>query len=477
MGRQSSRIYFKRNDHKEIYYQGKYHKAMYIGNELVWEKGGNENSIPMEVSGKYCVFYEKSTITGSDGDLMREFTTSMHVSVDYVRGGIIVMFPIFFIKYPSWITNISRYKAKIYTFSNGRMNTEYCVDMRGVLDDGELDSMGTVPECGLYYYVGVESGRAYYNGLKMEGVENLGIYILDCNLNEAFIGLNLNPGMFDSVFGMDEEFYLNKITLDMRSGFQLLYCEFRKIIEDGYMLQKLYSVSYAKDVRNASFTNWKAWNLYPDAQKLKVKILSAKSLNGRFFFDVADAGIYEYVDISDDGAYSTRMVLDYKPYLKYGKKESIGYLCNRYIQISFRSYGLVVFDTNSDSIVSESKKTPGYYEAKLNDLYYNTETQSFVAAQLEQNLLGSGKTPKDAGVMRNIKNPEFLLYSTVRRDFRECSWADLNEHIENYYMMSSSSCGAYIGDDKYAFIEHKDDYAYSYIWSMKAAKDYPEKEM
>lgn len=40
MGRQSSRIYYQECDHKDIYFQGNYHKAMYLGNELIWEKKG-----------------------------------------------------------------------------------------------------------------------------------------------------------------------------------------------------------------------------------------------------------------------------------------------------------------------------------------------------------------------------------------------------------------------------------------------------
>lgn len=38
MGRQSARIYFNMKDHKDIYFDGHYHKAMYIGAECVWYK-------------------------------------------------------------------------------------------------------------------------------------------------------------------------------------------------------------------------------------------------------------------------------------------------------------------------------------------------------------------------------------------------------------------------------------------------------
>lgn len=38
MGRQSSRLIYKGKDHKDIYFQGHYHDAMYVGSRLVWEK-------------------------------------------------------------------------------------------------------------------------------------------------------------------------------------------------------------------------------------------------------------------------------------------------------------------------------------------------------------------------------------------------------------------------------------------------------
>ncbi len=38
MGKQSSRLIYREKDHKDIYFNGKYHWAMYKGNKLVWEK-------------------------------------------------------------------------------------------------------------------------------------------------------------------------------------------------------------------------------------------------------------------------------------------------------------------------------------------------------------------------------------------------------------------------------------------------------
>lgn len=38
MGKQSSRMLYKGKDHKDIYFQGKYHDAMYLGYELLWHK-------------------------------------------------------------------------------------------------------------------------------------------------------------------------------------------------------------------------------------------------------------------------------------------------------------------------------------------------------------------------------------------------------------------------------------------------------
>ena len=56
MGRQSSRIFFKNNDHKDIYFQGKYHNAMYYGKQggIIWRK--LHNFIPGygELSDVFC---------------------------------------------------------------------------------------------------------------------------------------------------------------------------------------------------------------------------------------------------------------------------------------------------------------------------------------------------------------------------------------------------------------------------------------
>lgn len=38
MGKQSSRLIYREKDHKDIYFKGKYHWAMYKGSKLVWEK-------------------------------------------------------------------------------------------------------------------------------------------------------------------------------------------------------------------------------------------------------------------------------------------------------------------------------------------------------------------------------------------------------------------------------------------------------
>ncbi len=73
MGRQSSRLYFQRKDHKDIYYNGHYHDAMYLSDNegkvtLVWEKIKDENietvSIPVDrlgyLNGLYIALSETS---------------------------------------------------------------------------------------------------------------------------------------------------------------------------------------------------------------------------------------------------------------------------------------------------------------------------------------------------------------------------------------------------------------------------------
>lgn len=54
MGRQSARMYFDKEDHKEVYYNGNYHKAMYLtdflGNaDLIWQKLGEDSEFEMKV--------------------------------------------------------------------------------------------------------------------------------------------------------------------------------------------------------------------------------------------------------------------------------------------------------------------------------------------------------------------------------------------------------------------------------------------
>lgn len=52
MGKQSSRIYYKEKDHKEIFFRGCYHRALYKGSKLMWMKLDGEKYIPMAKSVK-----------------------------------------------------------------------------------------------------------------------------------------------------------------------------------------------------------------------------------------------------------------------------------------------------------------------------------------------------------------------------------------------------------------------------------------
>ena len=38
MGKQSARLYYQGNDHRDIFFRGNYHDRMYVGDNLVWEK-------------------------------------------------------------------------------------------------------------------------------------------------------------------------------------------------------------------------------------------------------------------------------------------------------------------------------------------------------------------------------------------------------------------------------------------------------
>lgn len=68
MGKQSARLYYDGNDHKDIFFRGKYHRAMYLGSELLWEK------LPSE---KYFLY--------KYNDHPRVFDVESHVLTDYVE--------------------------------------------------------------------------------------------------------------------------------------------------------------------------------------------------------------------------------------------------------------------------------------------------------------------------------------------------------------------------------------------------------
>lgn len=56
MGKQSARLYYQGNDHKDIYFQGKYHDKMYVGNQLVWEKLSTSNTYIVNVYHNFVAY-------------------------------------------------------------------------------------------------------------------------------------------------------------------------------------------------------------------------------------------------------------------------------------------------------------------------------------------------------------------------------------------------------------------------------------
>ena len=70
MGKQSARLIYRGKDHKDIFFQGHYHDAMYIGSELVWYKIRQEGYYVFFVSngkegryheGLYIIVYDEKT--------------------------------------------------------------------------------------------------------------------------------------------------------------------------------------------------------------------------------------------------------------------------------------------------------------------------------------------------------------------------------------------------------------------------------
>lgn len=57
MGKQSARLYFEGQDHKDIFFQGCYHDKMYKGSELVWEKLHGDKYFVSKINDEIFVFY------------------------------------------------------------------------------------------------------------------------------------------------------------------------------------------------------------------------------------------------------------------------------------------------------------------------------------------------------------------------------------------------------------------------------------
>ena len=57
MGKQSARLYFQGQDHKDIYFQGCYHDKMYKGSELIWEKLHGDKYFVTKIRDEIFVFY------------------------------------------------------------------------------------------------------------------------------------------------------------------------------------------------------------------------------------------------------------------------------------------------------------------------------------------------------------------------------------------------------------------------------------
>lgn len=68
MGAQTSRLWFRGSDHKDIYYQGKYHDEMYIGDTLVWKKDKNMEGFKFSTPRSSIIFMILGNVTINWGD-------------------------------------------------------------------------------------------------------------------------------------------------------------------------------------------------------------------------------------------------------------------------------------------------------------------------------------------------------------------------------------------------------------------------
>lgn len=175
MGKQSARMYYRGNDHKDIYFQGNYHGAMYKGSKLVWRK----------LLDRYCDGGYKGII-----DLKNKSKVDINFGI-YVRGN-----------------NASTILAIIYDYDTKTsffaITNDLLLWKKVEVDDNlitdNITSVGIVnSEDGFFlYFHDVEESRTVIYFLEVE----LG---LDCTIKKI-VDNSINYKWF-SEFGISDFFY------------------------------------------------------------------------------------------------------------------------------------------------------------------------------------------------------------------------------------------------------------------------------
>lgn len=218
MGRQSSRLYFRGKDHKDIYYNGHYHDAMYLsdgeGNlTLVWEKLKGELipyiSMVSYVGGKYYLVAESSEFTTDlgypvlyEGESLSKMKkrglifednpvrSRYHVMHSYLDRLIVIK-----------TYNVSEKYIAVIPITNGKAdmdNITYELDIYEYSGYTPYQSSEYIYRRGNYYYCSYNSGwRFYKNNAKLP----YDIYFRDiCINNDRLIAIG---GLIKNRVGSD----------------------------------------------------------------------------------------------------------------------------------------------------------------------------------------------------------------------------------------------------------------------------------
>lgn len=231
MGKQSSRIYFQEKDHKDIWFQGNYHNAMYVGSQLVWKKlpvgkniyllGGRSEIA--DYNGKFgytdhiLFLRKKGFVSVFDGYIQYSNDLTAWVRLHEIEDGYYGMRflnddELYGVK--SIAVNESKYETSVFRYSIKEDSyLEFKIDSD--------DKISNVSEfCSYSGYYCLQNNGSYGTGITLYKINKDGISTIEIPSNTT--SGNVRIYRSGAIYAIDEKIYFIKQT-GTRSGSNVLY--------------------------------------------------------------------------------------------------------------------------------------------------------------------------------------------------------------------------------------------------------------